>query len=68
MTSDFLFFHYGNGFGQADDIGEKKTIIKKKQTTKLKTTTATKTELRNVVFPAEIKVLERSLRIPFWEA
>ena len=58
--NDFRFrlFHYGNGFGQADDIVQKG---KKKKTTKLTTRTTKSKQVRNVVFSAEIRVLGRSL-------
>lgn len=57
MTSDFLF-------SIMEMVLVKLMILskKKKKPTKLTTTTTTKIEMRNVVFPAEIKVLEGSLR------
>ena len=43
-------------------LSKKKKKTQQQKTTKLTTTTATKIEMRNVVFPTEIKVLEGSLR------
>ena len=55
--NDFRFhlFHYGNGFGQADDI------VQKEKKNRNQVNNNKKKQVRNVVFSAEIRVLDRSL-------